>query len=50
MQKKNNEDFLFVDIERNLFIIADGMGGHQAGEKASKLAVETAEQYLTKEK
>jgi len=49
-KRKNNEDFLFVDIERNLFIIADGMGGHQAGEKASKLAVETAEQYLTKEK
>lgn len=49
-KRKNNEDFLFVDTERNLFIIADGMGGHQAGEMASKLAVETAEQYLTKEK
>lgn len=49
-KRKNNEDFLFVDTERNLFIIADGMGGHQAGEKASKLAVETAEQFLTKEK
>lgn len=35
-----NEDSLFVDEDLGLFVIADGMGGHNAGEVASKIAVE----------
>ncbi|HEX8948845.1 MAG TPA: protein phosphatase 2C domain-containing protein [Dissulfurispiraceae bacterium] len=34
-----NEDSLFVDVEHGIFLLADGMGGHQAGEIASALAV-----------
>src|SRR4051812_16809989 len=39
--RKNNEDFLLVAQGQNLFIVADGMGGAQAGETASRLAAET---------
>lgn len=37
--RSNNEDFFYA--KGNLLIIADGMGGHNAGEVASKLAVDT---------
>jgi len=34
-----NQDALFAD--RGLFVVADGMGGHQAGEVASRISVKT---------
>ncbi len=46
--RKNNEDFLLVDREHNLYIVADGMGGAQAGETASRLAAETVLAVLEK--
>ncbi len=36
--RKGNEDSFRVDLEDNLFLVCDGMGGHQAGEVASKNA------------
>ncbi|MBP7508590.1 MAG: Stp1/IreP family PP2C-type Ser/Thr phosphatase [Prolixibacteraceae bacterium] len=44
--REHNEDYVFVDKRRGIFILADGMGGHQAGEIASELAVKTAYSFL----
>lgn len=38
--RKNNEDSYYVNESKNLFVLADGMGGHLAGERASKMATE----------
>jgi PPM family protein phosphatase len=43
--RQNNEDF-FLLSPTGAYIVADGMGGAQAGEYASKLAVETVASYL----
>lgn len=44
--RENNEDSVLVDEARGLFLLADGMGGHRAGETASSLAVQTAHRWL----
>jgi protein phosphatase len=40
-KRTTNEDAFFVDDELGLYIVADGMGGHAAGEVASREAVDT---------
>src|SRR5258706_429635 len=37
-KRKNNEDSFVVEPELGVMIVADGMGGHNSGEVASKLA------------
>jgi PPM family protein phosphatase len=38
--KDQNEDFYYANEQDGIFIIADGMGGHAAGEIASRMAVD----------
>ncbi len=47
-----NQDYMFASDAAvgklpNLFIVADGMGGHKAGEYASRAAVETIADYIS---
>lgn len=41
LQRDNNEDAYFASSRSGLWVVADGMGGHAAGEVASALVVET---------
>ncbi len=40
MKRSQNQDSLIAEPEIGLFVVADGMGGHQGGEIASQMAVE----------
>ena len=40
MVRSGNEDSFLLDFKHGVFIVADGMGGHAAGEVASEMAVE----------
>jgi len=44
--RKNNEDNFGYDLRHGIFVVCDGMGGQQAGELASKIAVDTLLDYF----
>jgi serine/threonine protein phosphatase PrpC len=46
--RPNNEDCYLLAPEKGLYVVADGMGGAQAGERASKLAVDTLAEFIAK--
>ena len=49
-KRQHNEDAMLVDSGLGLYVVADGMGGHAAGEVASARAVEVVKQHVTTNK
>ena len=46
LKRDHNEDHFLVSEKLGLYVVADGMGGHAAGEVASRTAVNTIEDFL----
>jgi PPM family protein phosphatase len=46
LQREHNEDSFVVLKEYDLYVVADGMGGHRAGDIASRIATETISEFF----
>jgi serine/threonine protein phosphatase PrpC len=45
-QRQHNEDAYLVEETAGLYLVADGMGGHAAGEIASRIAVDSITEFI----
>jgi PPM family protein phosphatase len=48
LKRRVNEDSYLINPDTGLYVIADGMGGHKAGEIASRIVVDTMNDYWMK--
>lgn len=49
LRRAYNQDQYFILEKGNIFMVADGMGGHNAGEVASQTAVDVIKEYFNEE-
>jgi len=47
-QRTENEDRFFIDAQRGIFLVVDGLGGHAAGERAAEIAVDIISSRLSR--
>lgn len=48
MKRTHNEDYFSLLEDEQLFLVADGMGGHASGEVASKMAAEAIQEFFAR--
>ncbi|HLX08547.1 MAG TPA: protein phosphatase 2C domain-containing protein [Thermoanaerobaculia bacterium] len=48
LTRVHNEDYFEIDARHRLFVVADGMGGHSAGEVAAQIAVKAIHDFIEK--
>ena len=47
-KRAENEDRFFIDAQRGIFLVVDGLGGHAAGERAAEIAVDIISARLSR--
>jgi len=50
MARKHNEDCFDINRDRELYVVADGMGGHSHGEVASRIAVDAIRDFIVEDR
>jgi len=48
-KRVENEDRIFIDPERGIYLVVDGLGGHAAGERAARIAEEIINMRLARQ-